>query len=81
MKIKSLFKYRALNGGDPENLQRVERIFLSNELYFAPPSKFNDPFDCKLLPSLQTTKEKLEENFIMSSRKQFQSLLMFPKIS
>jgi hypothetical protein len=29
--------------------KRLERIFTHNELYFASPSKFNDPFDCKTL--------------------------------
>jgi hypothetical protein len=39
-----LYKYRPLSG---ENVQRVEAIICDNELYFAPPLSFNDPFDCK----------------------------------
>lgn len=78
MKIKSLFKYRALNSGDPENLRRVERIFLSNELYFAPPSKFNDPFDCKLLPSFQTTKE-IRRKFYSEQQKAIPELVDVPQ--
>jgi hypothetical protein len=39
-----LYKYRPLSG---EYVKRVEAIICDNELYFAPPLSFNDPFDCK----------------------------------
>jgi len=32
---------------------RVGRIFTHNELYFASPSLFNDPFDCKVNVSIE----------------------------
>lgn len=40
MNIQYLYKYRAVN-------DRLEQILAYNELYFASPSEFNDPFDCK----------------------------------
>ncbi len=39
-----LYKYRAI---DENNLDRSQRIFTHNELYFANANQFNDPFDCK----------------------------------
>ena len=50
--MRHLYRYLKFNSGrktlDWEN-KRLERIFTHNELYFGPPSKFNDPFDCKTL--------------------------------
>lgn len=37
-----LYKYRSMKNKD------VDRIFTHNEVYFASPLEFNDPFDCKL---------------------------------
>ena len=39
-----LYKYRAI---DENNVDRSQRIFSHNELYFASANQFNDPFDCK----------------------------------
>lgn len=33
--------------------EHVGRIFTHNELYFASPAKFNDPFDCKISVSIE----------------------------
>lgn len=51
--IQHLYKFRALT---PSSINFVERIFTENELYFARPSEFNDPFDCKPKLSLDATK-------------------------
>lgn len=40
-----LYKYRAI---DTEHPERTKRMFTKNEIYFPPPSAFNDPFDCKI---------------------------------
>lgn len=36
-----LYKYRKFDN-------RTDEIILNSEFYFAPPSSFNDPFDCNL---------------------------------
>ena len=42
----------------------VGRIFSHNELYFASPEKFNDPFDCKNNVSVKgVTREDLERHY------------------
>lgn len=52
MKIDFLYKYKAIDA-------KMLRILVCNDIYFAPPDSFNDPFDCNLLPSLQITKEEV----------------------
>ena len=49
--IKYLYRYQPFNGYSKD-------IFLDNKLYFACPSEFNDPFDCKALFSLRDIDEK-----------------------
>ena len=51
-----LFKYRPLSG---ESIKWVERIFTHNEIMYSPPSKFNDPFDCRRVYEPSTTREEL----------------------
>lgn len=53
----SLYKYRSLSNGSKEY---TLDIFRKCELYFSAPSAFNDPFDCKLPPSI-ASKEMLAE--------------------
>jgi hypothetical protein len=40
-----LYRYRNLNG---QHRERTKRILTESILYFAAPSAFNDPFDCKV---------------------------------
>lgn len=47
-----LYKFRSTASND---WPYVERIFTHNELYFAKPSQFNDPFDCYPGVSLEAT--------------------------
>ena len=50
--MKYLYRYLKFNTGRRSldwKDKRLERIFTHSELYFASPSKFNDPFDCKTL--------------------------------
>jgi Protein of unknown function (DUF2971) len=63
MKIDFLYKYRVIDA-------RTLRILVCNELYFASPDSFNDPFDCNIVPAMQATREEME-NFC---RKQFPDL-------
>lgn len=51
----SLYKYRSLSN---ESREYTLDIFRKCELYFSSPSEFNDPFDCKLPPSV-VSKEML----------------------
>jgi hypothetical protein len=46
--------------------QRFEEIVLPGQLYFAPPTGFNDPFDCHYIPELteQCVTELTQNNFL-----------------
>lgn len=55
-----LYKYRSLQG---MAAHYVERTLLHNEIYFAKPADFNDPFDCWPGFSLEGTDEELA-NFL-----------------
>jgi hypothetical protein len=44
---QSLFKYSGLSG---ERLEWMRKLIVDSELYFTPPSKFNDPLDCRISP-------------------------------
>jgi hypothetical protein len=59
-----LYKYRAIDSKNADKLKRIEGIFANNELYFAAPSEFNDPFDCKILPVLRLTKETFRKYYL-----------------
>jgi hypothetical protein len=41
---KFLYKYRSLS--TEQEMARLEQLLLGNEMYWASPSEFNDPFDC-----------------------------------
>lgn len=45
----ALYKYQALN---KENREWIRKIFTRNEIYFASPKEFKDPFDCRVQSSL-----------------------------
>jgi hypothetical protein len=49
-----LYKYRMIN-------ERIDSLFLNNELYFSAPSGFNDPFDSKVLFLLDGTEENKQQ--------------------
>lgn len=61
------YKYRPMN--TPELVQRVESIVLHNEIFFAPPPLFNDPFDLKPAFSLDAPPECQREDYLRLSRK------------
>jgi len=62
MNIQYFYKYRAVNG-------RLERILTYSELYFASPSEFNDPFDCKI-PVLYRGSDDDFKNFYWAKLKE-----------
>lgn len=62
MSNQYLYKYRAVNG-------RLERILTDSELYFASPSEFNDPFDCKT-PILYRGSDDDFKNFYLTMLKE-----------
>ena len=45
MKRRILYKFCAL---DPKNAKYVRQMIVERELYFSDPSKYNDPYDCKI---------------------------------
>ena len=67
---RHLYKYRSLSTKKDKEDQKTireytSRILTHNEIYFAKPSEFNDPFDCGFHIScegdFQTHKNKLKE--------------------
>jgi hypothetical protein len=45
-----------------EKLDRLEQIFINNEIFFSSPKRFNDPFDC-LYHMQYTTSEAVWKNY------------------
>ncbi len=65
----SLFKYR-----DFEN-EFYKNLLINNELYFSSPSRFYDPFDCKIPPKIMIyQKDKLLKYFNYLAKKEFSEL-------
>ena len=63
LEAKCLYKYRT------PNIERLKDIVIKNKLYFANPTQFNDPFDCK--PNVTTHKSLfLRQKYIKSMIKQ-----------
>lgn len=60
------YKYRSM-GGDAAHW--VERTVLCDEIYFAPASSFNDPFDLRPSFSLEAPSNRQREDFLRMSRK------------
>ncbi len=56
-----LYKYRSLEGA---GRLYAERLLVHNEVYFASPSKFNDPFDSRIRISVVGTDEEHRENLL-----------------
>lgn len=60
------YKYRSLIG---DAAGWVERIVIDNEIYFAPASTFNDPFDSRPVFSLDAPPERHRADFLRMSKK------------
>ena len=43
-----LYKYYKLDKKNEKNVERVQRVFVHDEIYFASPQEFKDPFDCRV---------------------------------
>lgn len=52
---RSLYKYRSLSK-DSNDYRYTMDIFANVQLWFSAPKDFNDPFDCKLVPQISSTK-------------------------
>jgi Protein of unknown function (DUF2971) len=61
------YKYRPMN--TPELVQRVEKIVLHNEIFFAQSHSFNDPFDLKPTFTLDAPPDLQREYYMRLSRK------------
>jgi hypothetical protein len=59
------YKYRTLSAG---NMERVERTVLHSEVYFAPASTFNDPFDLRAVFDFEATPDQQRADFLRLSR-------------
>ena len=69
---EQFYKYRPMN--ESKMVQRVENIVMRNQVYFAAPASFNDPFDLKPAFSLAAVPERQRAEYMRLSRK-FQPLL------
>ena len=58
-----LYKYRSIQERD---IDRSQRIFTHNELYFSSKNQFNDPFDCKFDYSFTAT-DRETKTYLMKS--------------
>lgn len=58
---KYLYKYRSLAG---EAKERLRGTLFNNELYFAKPEEFNDPFDCAPVIRTDASEEEKFEYFV-----------------
>lgn len=70
------FLYRYRPALDEHNQLHVERLFVHNEIYFAKPFEFNDPFDCRgyKLTAEGLKKHKIVNHMLKDSKRYFQSL-------
>jgi len=64
---EKFYKYRPMS--DAKAVERAEEIVMGDEIYFAGPATFNDPFDLKPAYSLAASPEKQRANFLRLSRK------------
>ena len=46
---------------DRKCLERLQRLVVNGELFFATPHVFNDPFDCAIAPSFEASPEAIRE--------------------
>ncbi|MBF0567524.1 MAG: DUF2971 domain-containing protein [Nitrospirae bacterium] len=61
----TLYRYRHL---DDKHHDRTKKIITDSVLYFASPSDFNDPFDCRVHFSKDYSKEELSAYFIEKAK-------------
>ena len=64
---EKFYKYRSMESS--ENAARTEKVVLHDEIFFASPRTFNDPFDLKLSFSLTASPQQQREDFLRLSRK------------
>ncbi|WP_133480200.1 DUF2971 domain-containing protein [Cognatilysobacter segetis] len=58
VELQHFYKFRSVAATD---WPFVERIFTHNELYFARPSQFNDPFDCYPVVAIRGTDKEIRK--------------------
>lgn len=58
MEEEKLYKYRSLSGSSK---RYTEAAIRKQEIYFSPPSAFNDPFECRCIVDLSSTDEQWAE--------------------
>ena len=51
------YKFSGLSG---QRLEWIRALIVASKLYFARPSSFNDPLDCRVPPSFEATQLKIE---------------------
>ena len=64
-RLYKYFKYH-----EPEETEWTQRIFMNNEIYFAAPKEFNDPFDSVIRisrPKSQTERERFLREWVRKS--------------
>ncbi|NJL29870.1 MAG: DUF2971 domain-containing protein [Thermoanaerobaculia bacterium] len=61
-----LYKYRTLSG---EGSTWVRQTIVENEIYFSSPSRFNDPFDCKVFMSFGGSSRTWKKHFMALLKK------------
>jgi hypothetical protein len=72
----NFYKYRSLTD---DCCKFVERIVCGHEIYFAPPSSFNDPFDCRAPFLFDASKEEMVRDYIRLAKK-FQPYIPLERI-
>jgi hypothetical protein len=66
--ITRLYKYASMA---PEKINYLEEVFRDREIFFPPPTKFNDPFECRPLLSWYRKGTKLRDYFDQMVRDKF----------
>ena len=62
--------YKYLNYYEPDKTEWTQRLFMNNEIYFAAPKDFNDPFDSVIRisrPKSQTERERFLREWVRKS--------------
>lgn len=63
-----LYRYSSLAG---DHMERVKRVLLQSELYFASYTKFNDPLDCRITLDFKASTLKREQYWRQSASRFF----------
>jgi Protein of unknown function (DUF2971) len=56
----TLYKYSGVSG---DRLERMRKLVVESELYFARPSSFNDPLDCRVAPRFDASTLLIEQHW------------------